>query len=508
MKLPKEWLKDCVENHAECQARHESQLPTRIISIDPESGKPRLCIPAQSTKGRYVTLSHCWGNFSPLKTEMATLQARMNGITIPEMPKTFQHAIRVTQLLGFQYLWIDSLCIIQDSKKDWDLESSRMQEVYENATLNIAADFARDSTEGLWTGKRLLSSSQAVWNSKNGDCVYARSAYNDLDTSGLSHVPFQSTGSEYVLNTRAWVLQERLLSSRILHFAEHEMAWECNSCCRCECKISPRKSTAKSYLSIFEDPTLSTDRKLDAWYELIRRYSTLKLTYESDKLPALAGLASKAAKSLHKTYCAGLWKEDLPYGLLWVIRDSRRSTRLRTRVPSWSWASIQGKPYQTRHLFPSSGWSTVRATFESRIMEIYTDYGGGSVYGSLQLGIISIRGKKAPVTFDTEHRVVMETSESTLKTEGDKVRPDVNDWSEFHECDLSLFLLFICDEISTEFGERRFYAMALILRPGEIRSRRSPRTFCYKRIGVYQYWRQENNSIFLNRFQEEEICLI
>jgi hypothetical protein len=337
---------------------------------------------------------------------MATLKARINGITLSEMPKTFQQGVRVTRLLGFQYLWIDSLCIIQDWKEDWDLEFSRMQEVYENATLNIAADFARDSTEGLWNGKRLLSSRQALGNSKNGDCVYARSAYNAYDRSGLSHIPFLYTIPEYVLNTRAWVLQERVLSSRILHFAEYEIAWECNSCCRCECQIFSRKSTAKSSLSIFEDPDLSIDTKLDAWYELVKTYSTLKLTRESDKLPALAGLASKVAKSLHMTYCAGLWKEDLPYGLLWVIKDSRRSTRLRTRVPSWSWASIQGKPYQTTQLFPSSSWSTVRATFESQIMEIYTDYGGGSVFGSLRLGIISIRGKKAPVTFDAEHRVI------------------------------------------------------------------------------------------------------
>jgi hypothetical protein len=104
----------------------------------------------------------------------------------------------------------------------------------------------------------------------------------------------------------------------------------------------------------------------------------------------------------------------------------------------------------------------------------------------------------------------METSELTLKKGGDIVRPDVSDWSEFQKCDLSLFFLFICElhKSSRSGAPREFYAMALILRPGEIRSRRSPRTLCYKRIGVYQYWRQQDSSMFLNRFQEEEICLI
>lgn len=222
MHLAKQWLKECQEYHAYCKDIHERPLPTRVIDIGPNGESPRLLI-TQGRKGQYLTLSHCWGKVSLLTTTEETLEERLLGIPITGMPKTFQDAVRVTYLLGFQYLWIDSLCIIQNSK-DWDIESSRMQNVYEGAVLNISADAAPNSTSGLAPKKR--PDGVIVGSTENGDHVYARQLMGRL-SSGFTNTPIHNhrETSRHVLDTRAWVCQERLLSQRILHFSKYEIAW-------------------------------------------------------------------------------------------------------------------------------------------------------------------------------------------------------------------------------------------------------------------------------------------
>ncbi|KAH8795557.1 heterokaryon incompatibility protein-domain-containing protein [Hyaloscypha finlandica] len=316
MKLAKEWLEECISpTHAGCQSSIDTRLPTRVIDLGVEGEHPRVLV-TNGTRGKYVTLSHCWGKVSPLVTTKSTLEKRIAGISVAELPKTFQDAILVTHVLGFRYLWIDSLCIVQDSKEDWEIESSRMQDVYACAIFNISADAALDSTAGLGTRRR-LPLGKAVGSPKNGDYVCVGPMFDWTDSSGVSHVPRDKRNLKHILDTRGWVLQERMLSPRILHFSEYEMAWECDTCCRCECTVLPRKP-ARSFRGVLGDSQLSKKEGLQAWFNLIGKYSTLDLTRESDKLPAIAGLASRAANHLSKTYIAGLWKEDLPHCLLWT----------------------------------------------------------------------------------------------------------------------------------------------------------------------------------------------
>jgi hypothetical protein len=236
----------------------------RIIDIGLGDDSPRLHIP-NGARGNYVTLSHCWGKANLLTTTTSSLRDRLAGISITEMPKTFQDAVRVTHLLGFQYLWIDSLCIIQDSKDDWDTESSRMQDVYEHAILNISADAASDSTAGLCSKDR-LPFGLAVGGPRNGERVYVAAGWKRLDSSGISHMPGWAPNSRYVLDTRGWVLQERILSSRILHFSDYEMAWECDTNCRCECTVAPRgPSEIRSFRRMCVQSSPSRDGEIYNW---------------------------------------------------------------------------------------------------------------------------------------------------------------------------------------------------------------------------------------------------
>ncbi|PVH83463.1 HET-domain-containing protein, partial [Cadophora sp. DSE1049] len=145
------WLKHCIENHPDCGAVEEVELPTRLIKLGDSGGNPQLVITC-GMRGKYATLSHCWGSPGsprPLTTTGPTLDARMAGVSFNDLPRTFQDAIAVTRGLGLNYLWIDSLCIIQESREDWTKESQEMQNVYANAVFNISADSASDSSMGL-----------------------------------------------------------------------------------------------------------------------------------------------------------------------------------------------------------------------------------------------------------------------------------------------------------------------------------------------------------------------
>jgi len=155
---------------------------------------------------------------------MASLQ---NQILISELPKTFREAISVVRHLGIEFIWIDSLSIIQDSKEDWAHEAALMHQVYTNAVLNIAADDAIDSTKGLFRNRHPEMCKplevNVAWTERHQGTYFA--VNNEL---------WQNSMKASVLNTRAWVLQESLLSRRILHFGRFQLFWECNTGKACE----------------------------------------------------------------------------------------------------------------------------------------------------------------------------------------------------------------------------------------------------------------------------------
>lgn len=110
--LAKSWLNDCLRNHPQCEIRMVPELPRRVIDVG--NGRPRLLIAENGARGHWVALSHCWGKTNTFKTTLKTIESLKSCIEWKELPTTFQHAILVTRALGVQYLWIDSLCIIQD----------------------------------------------------------------------------------------------------------------------------------------------------------------------------------------------------------------------------------------------------------------------------------------------------------------------------------------------------------------------------------------------------------
>ncbi|KAF8851703.1 HET-domain-containing protein [Acephala macrosclerotiorum] len=150
------WLQECSSNHTTCPPSQDHPLPTRVLDLGtPSSTSTPYLLITNAQPGKYVALSHCWGGSLPLNTITSTLPSRQAGIPFSEFPKTFQDAVTITKRLGFQYLWIDSLCIIQDSKSDWAAEAARMGMVYKHSTLTISANIAGNPHVGILQSRDL-----------------------------------------------------------------------------------------------------------------------------------------------------------------------------------------------------------------------------------------------------------------------------------------------------------------------------------------------------------------
>lgn len=230
-----------------------------MIDVGLVNADVHLHISHAGERGQWVALSHCWGSVTPIKTTTSTLHEHVEGLPT-EMPKTFADAIFVTRALGQRYLWIDSLCILQDSTDDWMAESSAMHQIYSQAILTIVADAATDSTSGfLQPPARQVKKTSIVHYDSGGAAaerdpaccgvVHVRQRgelafqlpYHDFredDNWRFSEEPIHSK-----LSTRGWAFQERLLSPRTLHFGPSEMGWECRALCTCECSAENERTS-------------------------------------------------------------------------------------------------------------------------------------------------------------------------------------------------------------------------------------------------------------------------
>ncbi|KUJ12376.1 HET-domain-containing protein [Mollisia scopiformis] len=175
-------LERCTTQHNVCKVGKEMVLPLRILSIEYKAAKYSVNLQENKNPehGEYLCLSHCWGvNNTALKTMKASLQAMKSNIPWKSLPKTFRDAIVITRKLGFRYLWIDSLCIIQDSVRDWELQSSRMGDIYNGAFATIFALYGNDSDSGCFSGQIEHHWSKVIFRRCPGDSA-ARSVSDGL----------------------------------------------------------------------------------------------------------------------------------------------------------------------------------------------------------------------------------------------------------------------------------------------------------------------------------------
>ena len=332
--LMESWLGNCVSNHDICAPKHSKLVPTRLIALD---GMVRLVTPESgSTVESYTALSHCWGKKPSIKANITNIKSLHRNIPWNELPKSFKDAIEVTRRLSINYLWIDALCILQDSRADWKTEASRMGEYYRIAHLTISALDAPDSHTGFLESPRNLSTVQL----SDGSCWR------------LSGPTWDQTMQSSPLARRGWVLQERLQSRRMIHFAKNELLWECMTCRAEEGRVGHHDaSKIKTSLAgpfAFHAGTA----ELRQWYEIVGQYSALDLTFDEDIFAAISGIAQEFQKATSLSYVAGIWLEHFPYGLLWHC-DEVRLDGFSSVAPTWSWASRRG-PIKMLYTLPTT----------------------------------------------------------------------------------------------------------------------------------------------------------
>jgi hypothetical protein len=282
------------------------------------------------------------------------------GICWEDMPRTFQDAIIITRGLGFEYVWIDCLCIIQDSEEDWNKEAPRMAGVYGNSACNIAA-LGEDSHAGCFVRRNSLSYSPCrVLSNGHGDVHFQ---LDDYTTNG----PIRKCP----LFTRAWVLQERVLAPRNVYYGESQIHWECSQGSACETKSIPTRCKVrakwvshpdhwqKDALKVLQQSRGGSERVNGyeiqvAWQKLVEVYCTLKLTVATDKFIALSAIMKVFEERFGVSYVNGLWREHLPSGLLWYV-NYEFPKHLVTEIPSWSWAAINPDSNHSNLYFSALG---------------------------------------------------------------------------------------------------------------------------------------------------------
>lgn len=382
------WLTKCLAEHKHCRnglsgdtydvLKSPHLLPTRVIDV---SGTPRLVV-TSDLKANYVALSYCWGVALPeqLSTPAylltkATLEPFQQGIPHERLPRTIQHALQVTRRLGYRYLWVDSLCIVQDSAEDWSRESQHMGRIFQGASFTIAATAAASSHEGLFNRANPdIEISEDGGHRENFVRIPVAQHGHSIGDMCLAAVspgcaqptPFSLLLEEHRLSRwydRAWVVQEKILSRRIIHFGRHQLFFECQEGewaesfstapsplkdlpgSRTEAKkevfqrltkesslgrtlassISLRGAQTRAVVAydhiryrigLVDDTTLF-DAQTKFWHRIAKQYNTTSLTRSSDKLVAILGLAKMLQSRLRMTYCAGAWIEDIACSLYW-----------------------------------------------------------------------------------------------------------------------------------------------------------------------------------------------
>jgi len=362
---------------------------------------------------RFIALSHCWGsskgslNTVPKTTTHNIASHEIMGISTQSLPKTFQDVIDTTWRLGVEYIWIDSLCIIQDDDNDKAIELPNMGYIFGNAYLVIAATLAENGDYGLYHGRTrwmfTVSDADEHILKVKANHPSQHSIWNNLKGFWAApHLP---------LLYRAWAFQERLLARRIIHFTTEELIWECGTHIECECgellnpAIIPklevvRKSLRTSLKTEYANVLLrgSARDRLRFWTFICEQYSAREITFSQDRLPALSSVARQFDPYGDiGRYLAGIWECSLPCGLMWWasckgIHSAGATSHWRLRlqrhnVPTWSWLSIHG-------------WvSMPEEAPKPRLRVLNVEYVccGPDKYGASTIGIIHVASHVAPV---------------------------------------------------------------------------------------------------------------
>lgn len=334
------------DNIIECRGKHKCErqgplplLPDRIIWIQANNTTQIQLVEPKGIHAQYIALSYCWG---PVKkdtflTNASSFNERRAGIPYNDLPPLFQDVVHCARVLGIDYIWIDRLCIIQGNDKDFEWQAPKMGEIYGNATLTIAAASATSEND------RILTARDDKWISGAADTVVKGIGKLSLRFRRRTHpLETEASGGDYgKVSTRAWIWQERLLSTRTIFFTPSALKFECR--CHSVWEGFGQGVTGRSWSARLDDISHRS------WLELVEEFMRRDITHPSDRLPAMDSVMKRIQKLRGWSPLWGLWQDALVESLCW--NSSEKSSYSgkhwwRTNpgyyAPSWSWASIDG----------------------------------------------------------------------------------------------------------------------------------------------------------------------
>lgn len=349
----------CEIEHEACTASDigKPYLPRRLLLVKSDTS-PLIRLVEQdevysvntADRLRYATLSYRWGSASSyLSLKESNQCALKQGIQLASLSPLVQDAIRICRALGLDYLWVDALCIVQDSRSDWYDQAPQMADIFGKSHVCFAASGATDPSGTLiynrspWSlGCRGIFLNRDTDSAQEYVCFEPEAAMTRLEVSGM--------------NRRGWIFQERLLAKRTIHFNQDQVYFECAGILACESHprgypapmVSPI-FTAKHFLAMARrSATVDTSFYLKLWLDIVELFSFRTLSYPTDRLMAISGVAEAFEPLLpNETYVAGHWSSHLLETLYWMRlekRDRDVSEILQPRpeayiAPSWSWPS-------------------------------------------------------------------------------------------------------------------------------------------------------------------------
>ncbi|KAI1737366.1 heterokaryon incompatibility protein-domain-containing protein [Xylaria scruposa] len=378
-----QWMKSMIE---ECK-KHNHTLPTvdyvPDTLLDVQGETPRL-ISATSINStvkdqsiRYAALSYCWGNPEEAKYQLTTtaetIEQRRAGVPYDEMPPVLRDAVNVTKNLEIPFLWIDSLCIIQDNISHWENQCPQMDKIYGHAEVTILAASSNSCRESFLQPKGI--DTLLPFHSRQRP---------DLTETDL----FESR-----LGNRGWAVQERILSTRRIIFGRSNIHFSCPNVTRA---FRPHQAPTQIEKGLCQVRNVHTNKLYECWTLVLNEFgklSTDSFTKPTDLLPAISGIAAYFGSRLGDEYCAGHWRKDLDKSLMWQKMKSSlepKSSYLRSIhsadpyiVPSWSQLGKSGFQFM----------SADRLSRDNHAPEIDAkiSLGGSNPFGAIQDAELKVR---------------------------------------------------------------------------------------------------------------------